>query len=135
VVEDDEASRYAVAKSLETAGYRVLSFADHNGALDAIDAGGPADVLVTDIVMPGHANGFALARMAKLRRPTLNVLYITAYYQDLPVAELQAALGPILPKPFSPEGLVSAVEASLAGVRGVVLRPPKHDDMRPEEAC
>jgi CheY-like chemotaxis protein len=131
VVEDDAGLRLAMTETLEVAGYRVLAFANHVGALEAIGGAGRADVLVTDIMMPGHANGFALARMARLCRPTIMIVYTTGR-EDLPAAELRTALGPILLKPFLPEDLVRAVEARMAVRSGEVgprtNRPDNHFD-------
>jgi CheY-like chemotaxis protein len=114
LVDDDEADRYATARSLKAAGYRVISVPDHEAALGALDGSEPIAVLVTDIVMPGKANGFALARMARLRRPLLKIIYVTAYADDLARKSPELMLGPMLEKPFPADRLVAAIEQSLA---------------------
>jgi len=60
--------------------------------------------------MPAGINGFALARMGRMRRLDLRVLYVTGY--DLPMEE---AIGKILRKPISPEVLVAEAREALAG--------------------
>jgi CheY-like chemotaxis protein len=127
VVEDDETARYAAVKVLEVAGYRLISACNHNRALETLEGSEPVHLLVTDIVMPGRANGFALARMASLRRPNLKVLYTTGC-AELPQSEIQAALGPILRKPFSRDALLRAVEDAILGERGMLPCYPKRDD-------
>ena len=107
VVDDDEAFCYVAAKVLRQAGYRVSVAPDHRLALEILDSAEPIDLLITDIVMPGHVNGFALARMARMRRLDLKVLYMSGY--EVPGNE---AFGKILRKPIPVEML--AVEASLA---------------------
>lgn len=109
-VDDEEAFRYAATKALEGAGFAVTAVADYRGALDALDAHASVDVMVTDVVMPKHIHGFALARMARMRRPGLKVIYLTAY--DVPTNE---AAGKVLRKPISDEQLVDEVRAVLAG--------------------
>lgn len=105
-VEDDEQSRYATTRGLEAAGYQVSAFSDYRLALPALERGDPFDLLLVDIVMPDRVNGFALARMARMRRPDLKVLYLTAF--DLPTTE---AVGKVLRKPIAIETLTAEIEA------------------------
>ena len=107
LVDDDEAFSYVAAKALRAAGYDVLLAPDHRLALEILDSPRLLDLLITKVVMPKRVNGFALARMARLRRLDLKILYVSAY--ELPTEE---AIGKILRKPISPEALV--VEAGLA---------------------
>jgi hypothetical protein len=60
--------------------------------------------------MPNGVNGFALARMARMRRLDLNILYLTAF--DLPAEE---AGGKIVRKPIPLELLVLEARRALAG--------------------
>lgn len=106
-VDDDEAFSYAAARGLRAAGFVVSLAPDHRLALQILESRQPLDLLITDIVMPGHVNGFALARMARMRRLDLKVLYMTAF--DVSADE---AVGKILRKPFPPDLL--AKEAHIA---------------------
>jgi DNA-binding NtrC family response regulator len=109
-VDDDEATLYAMAKTLGEAGFEVCSAGNYFDALDVLDRADEAiDVLVTDIVL-NLGNGFALARIARRHRPALKSIYITAF--DLPTVE---AAGPVLRKPVDADLLVSAVRDALAG--------------------
>jgi CheY-like chemotaxis protein len=67
--------------------------------------------LITDIVMPDRVNGVALSRMARMRRPELKVIYLTAY--DIPGVE-DDTIGPVLRKPIDDEHLVAEVRRALA---------------------
>jgi len=110
VVEDEAANRYGVTRALEQAGFDVRSVPDHREALYVFNSDQPLDLLVTDIVMPDRVNGFALARMARMKRPELKVLYMTAF--DVGTDE---ADGKVLRKPISDEDLVKEVRDCLAG--------------------
>ena len=66
------------------------------------------DLLLVYLVMPG-VNGFAIARMARMRRHDIKVVYVTGY-DDLPANE---AIGPILRKPVAPDTLVMTVRREL----------------------
>jgi CheY-like chemotaxis protein len=109
-VDDDEAFRYAAAKELRAAGYEVWLARDHRLAFQVLESPQPLDLLITDIVMPNSVNGFALARMALLRRLELKILYLTAF--DLPTQE---AAGKILRKPVPLEVLTLETRLALAG--------------------
>ena len=109
LVDDEEGFRYAAAKALQTAGFEVVAVPDYRGALEMLEGDGPLDLLVTDIVMPDRVNGFALARMARMRRLDLKVLYLTAY--DVPSHE---AIGKVLRKPITADELTAEVRLALA---------------------
>ncbi len=111
VVEDDDATRYAIARTLDAAGFEVAQAHDFQDALPILEGEGKVDLLVVDLVMPG-VNGFALARMGRMRRHDLKVVYVTGY-DNVPVHE---AIGPILRKPVAPETLVSTVRKELSGI-------------------
>jgi CheY-like chemotaxis protein len=108
LVDDDEAFGYAAAKALRAAGYEVSLAPDHLRALRILESTQPLDLMITDIVMPNGVNGFALARMARMRRLDLRILYMTAF--DVPTGE---AVGKILRKPFPLEVLASEARQAL----------------------
>ena len=111
MVDDDEIFREAAAKVLRDAGVDVRLAPDHRVALDVLEGNDPVDLLVTDIVMPDRVNGLALARMGRLRRRTLKVLYVTGY--DISGVE-DEALGRVLRKPVEPDALIAEVRRALA---------------------
>jgi CheY-like chemotaxis protein len=109
LVDDEEAFRYAAAKALQDAGFDVTVAEDYRGVLARLESDAPVDLLITDVVMPDRVNGFALARMARMRRLGLKVLYLTAF--DVPTFE---ADGKVLRKPISGEDLIEEVRRALA---------------------
>lgn len=111
VVDDDEASLYATAKTLGDGGFEVLTARNYFDALEALDRPNETiDLLLTDIVL-NLGNGFALARIARLHRPGLKTVYVTGF-DDVPTVE---AVGPVLRKPVPDDELIGAVRAALAG--------------------
>jgi hypothetical protein len=111
LVDDDEGFRNATAGLLRAAGYHARTAPDHRLALEILERGEPVDVLILDIVMPDRVNGFALARMARLRRPALKVIYISGF--DIPGAAGEA-LGPIIRKPLDDDQLLAELSRFLA---------------------
>jgi CheY-like chemotaxis protein len=111
IVEDDDAWLKVVQAMLERAGHQVSGFPDYRGALELIEGQDPIDLLLTDIQLPTDTpHGLSLARMAKLRRRRLPILFMTG---DPELAELvDDDLGLTLIKPFSRTMLLSAVTRS-----------------------
>lgn len=80
VVEDDELVRGSLAEGLAMAGYSVVSVPTTTDALRELENGRSIDVALIDIKMPpGHPHGFALGRMARLRRPDLPLVFISGH--------------------------------------------------------
>lgn len=114
VVEDEAGVRTLIRTVLEASGYRVLE-ADRGGAaLEILSQGGaPADLMVTDVVMPGMGGG-ELAEKARALVPGLRVLFISGYTDEAVVQHgvLQAGI-PFLQKPFTHDALVSKIREVL----------------------
>jgi CheY-like chemotaxis protein len=108
IVDDDEGFRYATVKILSEAGFDVVEAPDYRQALDILDDKKPLALLVMDIVIP-VVNGFALARMARMRHRDLKVIYVSAF--DVPTGE---AIGPVLRKPVDTDTLMAEVRKALA---------------------
>ena len=108
LVDDEDEFRHATERTLCDAGYAVKSVENYQKALDIIIAPESIDLLLTDIVMPNGINGFALGRMARMRRRDLKILYMTGY--DVPTRE---AVAKILRKPFRDSELIREVKAAL----------------------
>ena len=110
LVEDDALVRDVARRMLERLGYRVLTAPDGAEGLDLIRSPSTsADLLVTDVVMPGMS-GPELATRARRVRPGLPVLFVSGYPQ--PVGNSGAI--EVLAKPFSLEALGARVRAALA---------------------
>lgn len=109
LVDDEDEFRYAAEKALRNAGFEVKSVPNYQKALDILVGPDQLDLLLTDIVMRNGINGFALARMARMRRLDLKLLYMTGY--DVPTHEASAK---ILRKPISDTELLKEVQQALA---------------------
>ncbi len=111
-VEDDPLVREAVVRGLEDCGFDVMVAADGDKALAMLDAGLDADVVFSDIVMPGKVSGVDLAGILHERRPGLPVVLATGYTD-------QRAVIPgvqVLAKPYEIDQLVELL-ANLSGGR------------------
>lgn len=108
VVDDDDAFRYATVKMLAETGLEAVEAPDFRRALEILDDKKPLALLLMDIVIPG-VNGFALARMARMRHRDLKVIYVSAF--DVPTSE---AIGPVLRKPVEGDALMAEIRKALA---------------------
>jgi CheY-like chemotaxis protein len=112
LVDDNEGFRHAASCHLDDAGYDVIALATTSEALEALDAGRPIDLAVLDIHMPrGHVHGYALARMARIRRPRLPIVFVTGYPE---LAAAEGDQGKVLVKPFELRELTDQIKAKLA---------------------
>jgi PAS domain S-box-containing protein len=113
LVEDNTEVRSLTAAMLEGQGYRVISEATGDAALvntSAIDA---AQLLLTDVLMPG-LKGPELARQVLQRNPGVKILYISGRGQGTPHVT-SAEVHRLLHKPYSLAQLAHTVRAALDG--------------------
>jgi two-component system cell cycle sensor histidine kinase/response regulator CckA len=115
VVDDDAGVRQVAARVLERAGYRVLQAGEGDEALRvARTHPGPLHLVLTDVVMPGM-NGRELGQRMREERPETRLLYMSAYTEDEVILRgLRVADVGFLAKPFSLDGLESAVKSALS---------------------
>ena len=106
LVEDEDNVRDLAREALEVYGYRVISAATPDEALEVGDDV-HYDLLLTDIVMPQMRGGELARRIGELR-PGVKTLFMSGYSAgEAPFGEEQPT--PFLPKPFSVEALARAV--------------------------
>ncbi len=79
VVEDDPFVRSYAINCLASLGYRVVEAHDGDEAMKKLASGCAADILFTDIVMPGGISGWELAERAQRANPDLQVLLTSGY--------------------------------------------------------
>ena len=110
VVEDDMEMRRLVEEELRDAGYEVRTAAGGDEALADLEG---ADVVVTDLVMPGMRGEELLARV-RSRDPELPVLVMTAFGSiDSAVEVIKAGAFTYIAKPCRMDQLLESVAAAL----------------------
>jgi PAS domain S-box-containing protein len=110
LVEDEEKVRRLAERILAENGYRVLTAADGQGALEfAKSHGGPIDLLLTDVVMP-RLSGPQLAQELRALRPQLRALFMSGYTGEVISRHGAVEEGvALIEKPFDAKGLLHAV--------------------------
>jgi two-component system, cell cycle sensor histidine kinase and response regulator CckA len=113
VVEDEDAVRTAAQRILESRGYQVLQVGRPDEALDLMrKRTKPLDLLLTDMVMPGMS-GRELASRLRALQPTLKVIYMSGYSEELLRRGVDGFDGTVIEKPFTSAPLLAAVAKAL----------------------
>jgi len=113
IVDDDRSIRWVLEKALARESIPFEAYSTAQEALDALDAGGQPQVLVSDIRMPGES-GLSLLEKVKARHPSLPVIIMTAYSDlDSAVAAFQGGAFEYLPKPFDVDHAIELVRRAI----------------------
>jgi len=110
VVEDEEGLRTLLARVLQNHGFRVLTALNGDDALALAERQAePANLLLTDVVMPG-LSGATLAERLRQKWPGMRVLFMSGHTPDTQHAIAgYVAQGNFLPKPFTPDTVIRRV--------------------------
>ena len=114
LVEDDPFVRDYASAQLVSLGYQVTQAASGRAALAILAQREDIDLLLTDVMMPGGMNGYALALNAQKMHPGLKVLFTSGCPENglLPAPSNPSKVA-LLGKPYRRAGLALAVKAAL----------------------
>lgn len=108
VVDDDPLILTVVDLMVRHMGHTVRTAPDATAALD-IMADAPADLIVSDIRMPGM-DGLALARLVRKDYPNIPIILMTGYLSEYSSGSAsEIGVEGILKKPFKSAELVGAI--------------------------
>lgn len=113
LVEDEFLIRLTLAETLQDAGYEVMEAEDADEALAHL-AAGPVDLLLTDIQLPGPADGNELVRRVRATHPELPVIFMTGRPEPggtRPGGARELTIA----KPYLPSEVCAAVARLLGG--------------------
>jgi two-component system, cell cycle sensor histidine kinase and response regulator CckA len=121
LVEDEDMVRAVAERALSRQGYKVITAANGEEALETLERieGGdelPIDLLVSDVVMPSM-DGPTLVRHARAKFPTLPILFMSGYAEEQLRRSIDIDHVAFLAKPFSVQQLAEAARDALASRR------------------
>ncbi|MFW5416196.1 response regulator transcription factor [Nocardiopsis sp. CNT-189] len=112
IADDDRAIRESLERALQLEGYDVLTAEDGVQAIATVH-GGPVDLLVLDVMMPG-VDGLGVTRVLRAEGDRTPILMLTARVETPDrVAGLDAGADDYLPKPFELDELLARIRALL----------------------
>ena len=113
VVDDEEAVRAIVSRTLQAKGYEVSQACNGREALESLARDGPVDVVLTDVVMP-QLGGRELVERLAAEHPDLPVIWMSGYPRDAAFTDGgPAGAHPFLQKPIPQDVLIRTVEEVL----------------------
>ncbi len=128
VVDDDPTQRRLIQAALEREGFAVAHAENGDEAITRLAAGGAADVILLDLVMPGISGQDTLLEI-RARGFNQPVIVVTATGGiDTVVQAMQAGAIDFFVKPASPERIIVSIRnaLSMGALKGEVARLKKH---------
>jgi nitrogen-specific signal transduction histidine kinase/ActR/RegA family two-component response regulator len=113
LVEQDALLRHTVSEALRAHGYVVQVAADGPAALALLQKRRAADLLLTDIMIPGGMNGMELARAARGAVPALPILFTAGYSEQHSLAPWPEKAD-LVSKPFAVDELIRRIAERLS---------------------
>jgi PAS domain S-box-containing protein len=114
VVDDEDAVRAVLSRTLEAEGYEVSQARNGREALERLAGLRGVDAVLTDVIMP-ELGGRELVERLAAEYPGLPVIWMSGYPRDAAGGDGgSAGANPFLQKPISPDVLIRAVEDVLS---------------------
>lgn len=117
LVDDDSAAREITAEGLEDAGFRVVAVVDAPAALEMLDGGLAAEIVVADYSIP-DMDGLTLIRKMQRFRPRLPAILLMGFATnaaELAVGGAVSGSFSLLRKPIGAAALCERIQVLLAG--------------------
>ena len=111
IVEDEPSLREVIALYLRRANFEVVSVADGQAALEALQAG-PVSLVVLDLMIP-KVDGYQVTEWLRRRGDTPIIMVTARRAESDRIAGLEMGADDYVIKPFSPQELTSRVRAVL----------------------
>jgi two-component system cell cycle sensor histidine kinase/response regulator CckA len=113
LVEDETALRQVTSEFLRAKGYHVLGAENGEVALQICKSHtGTIDLLITDVVMPGHS-GPNVAKQVTQRRPGVRMIFMSGYTDRTIASDFLGPNDAFFQKPFNLQALARKIQAML----------------------
>jgi CheY-like chemotaxis protein len=116
VVEDEVLVRLMLADELRDKGYIVVEAASGDEAVSVLRGGVQADLMVTDVRMPGSIDGVAVARFVRGEYPDVKIIIVSGH---MTATEASGAADEYLSKPYDLKMLIKNIKRLLEMSKGL----------------
>ncbi len=110
VVEDELMIRMMLSDELRDVGYHVIEACDAAEALVILDTVG-ADLIISDVRMPGSVDGMGLLALVRNTLPTLPIIIMSGHLVQ--TQALTEGATRFVAKPFTIEAVIQIVDSEL----------------------
>ena len=114
VVEDETLIRTLLAMELEDAGFTVTEAGSGDEAFAMLEDSVKADLVVTDVRMPGTRDGLQLAAWLRDRYPATRIIVMSGFVHES-VTSIAETYDAFVRKPFDPAAVVRIAIGLLDG--------------------
>lgn len=108
VVEDEFLVRYNIADELRETGFKVVEANSADEAWSYLSAGGRADVIFSDVQMPGSMNGIEFAQKVAEQYPHIRLILTSG---NIAPPALNGT--PFVPKPYRVGNVIALIHQTL----------------------
>ncbi len=113
VVEDEFLVRYGISDELREAGFKVVEANNADEAWKYLTAGGRADLIFSDVQMPGTLSGIDLAHRARKEFPAIPFILTSGNADPKTIG----AIAPFINKPYRTGEVISLINETLKASR------------------
>lgn len=110
IVDDNAVLRLMLAHEISQAGFKVREAATADEAETVLETGVAIDLIVTDVEMPGHHDGLALAMHVRSHYPNTPVIVVSG---QVPQKRAASVADAFFSKPYDVGSLIARVAALL----------------------
>ncbi len=118
VVEDEDIIRMILAETLEDGGYTAVSASNGDEAIEVLDHSPKFDLVVTDVQMPGKADGLAVGRHVRELDKTTPVIYVTGRPESMKPVNTLGPRDALIRKPYGPRDIMPVIGRMLKASGG-----------------
>lgn len=111
VVEDEALLLFSLSDELREAGFTVFEASNADEAVAVLNRHPGIRLLFTDIDMPGSMDGLRLSELVRDKWPPVEIIVTSG--KERPGPNRLPTRGLFIPKPYSTDGVVAAMQAML----------------------
>ena len=107
LVEDEFLIRIMLAEALAEVGLDVVDAAGGDEGIRCLDESPRFDLVITDVQMPGLADGIEVARHARKHFPEVPIIFATARPDSVRAFKERREFDTVVQKPYGPDQVIA----------------------------